>query len=313
MKKSQRIELIQKISSALEKLKLADANLILRNFDSVSLDDHNASEFAYLAPEPLYGRFITLIENLEESALVELYEYLYPGAPLPSGMLEHKSTIWQDGFVRAFLSHSSIEKLSASQIKDESLDFGIDCFVAHQDIQPSSEWMKSIQYGLNSCDCLIALLSNNFKTSNFCDQEVGFALQRGVLIVLVSLDEVNPYGFMAPFQRVTAFGKSPIEIVVEINGIISRHPSLADRASSAASVTQELIVTEFLASSNFATSSSLLKKIESKASVPKQLLRQISENWEKNSQISGCAGIPRRIERLLQAHNFKPAISNLKL
>lgn len=294
MKTGQRIDIIKKICAALDQNDISDSNLILRSFGSRTWLDFECSNYEY---------YIGRTEDIGNDILIELYEYLYPGEQLPSGVASQKSSLWKEGFVKAFISHSSRQKLLATQIKTESASYGIDCFVAHEDIEASKEWRREIRYSLASCDCIITLLTKDFRESNFCDQEVGFALQRGILIVPVSI-EMNPYGFMEQFQRITAFEKSPSEIVNEIKTLIERHEVLAPVARQGAIASQKELVKTFLSSSNFGDSTTILKKIEDLALVPEALLREISDGWRKNDQIYGCNGISGRMERLFKKHGF---------
>ena len=61
------------------------------------------------------------------------------------------------------------------------------CFVAHVDIHPTKEWQDEIESALSSMDGFVALLTDKFHESDWTDQEVGFALARGVPIIAVRL------------------------------------------------------------------------------------------------------------------------------
>lgn len=297
LKTGQRLDIIKKICGSLAQSKLSDSNLTLRVFGCETWNSFDCSEYDY---------YIHRVEELKEDLLIELYEYLFPGETLPVTVAKQSSQLWKDGFVKVFVSHSTKQKLLAAQIKSESEAHGIDCFVAHEDIEPSKEWMREIRYGLATCDCIVTLLTNDFRQSNYCDQEVGFALHRGVLVIPVSID-MDPYGFMAPFQRITAFGSStPAELAGKIREIISNHEVLADIARKGLVAAQGKLVQKFLSSSNFGDSSSLLRELEDLPEIPVQHLARLFENWEKNDQISGCYGIPKRMQNLFAKHNYKP-------
>jgi len=295
MRIGQKIDVIKKICQALDQSEILNSNLILKQFGSQTWTDF---------PESNYEYYLQRVQNLDDKPIIEMYEYLYPGEPLPSGLIPHSATLWKDGFVKIFISHSSKQKLLATQIKNEAGGYGIDCFVAHEDIEPTKDWLREIRYGLASCDCIVALLTKDFRESFYCDQEIGFALQRGILIIPISL-EVDPYGFIAPFQRVTAFQKTPTEIVEEIRALIEGHESLAETARKGIIASQKELIISFLASSNFGDSTTLLKKIEDLPTIPESHLKQLHEGWEKNDQIFGCRGIPARMGRLFRKHGFK--------
>ncbi len=79
--------------------------------------------------------------------------------------------------------------------------WGVDTFVAHDDIEPTREWQDAIEAALRTCDALCALMTSDFIESKWCDQEVGFAIARRKLVVAVKLG-TDPYGFIAKYQAV---------------------------------------------------------------------------------------------------------------
>jgi hypothetical protein len=69
------------------------------------------------------------------------------------------SRIWGPGILRVFLSHISTQKDFVSALKAELLEYGIASFVAHQDIEPTTEWQVEIDTGHNSMESLNPYLS----------------------------------------------------------------------------------------------------------------------------------------------------------
>lgn len=107
--------------------------------------------------------------------------------------------IWGDGGFRVFLSHKSEVKKETANLKEQLIQFGISCFVAHQDIEPTKEWQNEIENALTTMDGFIALLTEKFHDSNWTDQEIGFAFAKGVPIFAIRLGK-DPYGFIGKFQ-----------------------------------------------------------------------------------------------------------------
>lgn len=107
--------------------------------------------------------------------------------------------IWGEATFRMFLSHVSAHKKQVAELKWALGQLGVNCFVAHEDIEPSSEWQKEIELGLGSMHALAALLTPDFHPSNWTDQEVGWAMGRGVPVLPVRLG-LNPYGLMGKIQ-----------------------------------------------------------------------------------------------------------------
>jgi hypothetical protein len=111
--------------------------------------------------------------------------------------------IWSDNGYRVFLSHKTEVKNETAKLQERLKLFGVSCFVAHNDIEPTTQWQDEIENALASMDSFVALLTDKFHDSNWTDQEVGYAFARGVPIVAVRLGR-DPYGFIGKFQGLTS-------------------------------------------------------------------------------------------------------------
>lgn len=126
---------------------------------------------------------------------------------------EDEKRIWGEEGFRVFLSHKNEVKAQTAKLKRELKSFGVSCFVAHEDIEPTKAWQDEIENALFSMDTLVALMTEKFHDSNWTDQEVGFALGRGVPIVSLKLER-DPYGFLGKFQALScSWGSAAMEIV----------------------------------------------------------------------------------------------------
>lgn len=119
----------------------------------------------------------------------------------------NNDSMWQPGYFRLFISHVSAYKESASNLKNSLTLYGIDCFVAHEDITPSKEWEIEIENGLFTMDALCAIVVPEFSGSQWCDQEVGIALGQHKLVLSINKG-VNPYGFFGKFQALKSKKKA---------------------------------------------------------------------------------------------------------
>lgn len=130
-------------------------------------------------------------------------EPLAPGTAVVSSRLRPAerdvARIWRAHRFPLFISHVSAHKVAIGELRRELAYRGIAGFVAHEDIEPSLEWQTEIEIGLRSMHALATILTPDFHASNWTDQEVGWALGRGVLVLPVQYG-VMPYGFMGKFQ-----------------------------------------------------------------------------------------------------------------
>ena len=114
---------------------------------------------------------------------------------------EDPQDLWGEGSIRVFVSHTAANKNDATYLKARLEVFGMAAFVAHEDIEPMREWVIEIERALSSMDMLLALLTEDFIDSKWTDQEVGFAVGRGVPVIPVRMG-TDPYGFMARYQAI---------------------------------------------------------------------------------------------------------------
>lgn len=110
-----------------------------------------------------------------------------------------KSSYFQDNTFALFISHCDKDKILAKDIKNHLVKYGVSSFVAHEDINPSTEWIIEIEKALFSMDTMLALLTDGFSNSVWTNQEVGFAYGRNIFILSVRLGE-DPSGFVGKFQ-----------------------------------------------------------------------------------------------------------------
>jgi hypothetical protein len=123
---------------------------------------------------------------------------------------------------KLFISHYHKEKELAGRIKGRLENrFNIDVFVAHDDINPTEEWQETILRELETSNVFIMLLSRDFKTSDWTDQETGIAIQLKQKIIPVALD-IPPYGFAGKYQALKwkedAFDWGMRELVMVLYG-----------------------------------------------------------------------------------------------
>ena len=110
------------------------------------------------------------------------------------GGKQMQSDLWTENSMSLFISHVNTNKEVAADIKQHLEPYWISAFVAPTDIEPTKQWVGEIVHSLRNMDAMLTILSREFHSSNWTDQEVGFAVCRGILIVPLKID-IDPYGF----------------------------------------------------------------------------------------------------------------------
>lgn len=129
-----------------------------------------------------------------------------------------------------FLSHAVDDGALANAIASALPDEGLRGFVATHQITPAQEWLPELESELRSCDALTAVLSPAFRSSQWTDQEIGFALAcRHKIIPLQTSVDGLPHGFLQRFQGLLVAGMSGRQIATRIFDVLYAYPDEQSR------------------------------------------------------------------------------------
>lgn len=109
-------------------------------------------------------------------------------------------------------------------MKTESMS----AFVAHEDIEPTLEWQVQIERALNSMDLFVSMHTEGFKDSVWTQQEIGFAVARGVKIIALRFEE-DPTGFIQKNQALSRGEKRAEALVRDIKALVLKDERLKER------------------------------------------------------------------------------------
>lgn len=199
-------------------------------------------------------------------------------------------TFWTPGHFRLFLSHVSTSKQRAAALRQALTKFHISAFVAHETIDPGELWQREIEKALRSMDSLAAILTPDFHSSRWTDQEIGWALGRGVYVLPIR-KSMDPYGFIGEVQGIQGEGKSVPNVAEDVFQALARHPKTRDRM-------QEVLVTVFEGSAAGHEAVTNFKLIERAGKLSTPLLRRIEAAADSNRHI---AAISVRVKRMARA------------
>lgn len=140
---------------------------------------------------------------------------------------------WKDARqLRLFISHISKGKDKATRLKECLLPHSISGFVAHEDILPTLEWQIEIERALHTMDAFVAIHTPGFSQSLWTQQEIGFAVGRGVKIISLKMGE-DPTGFISKKQALARRGRTAEEIAKEIVDLLERDDRTAAKLKEA--------------------------------------------------------------------------------
>jgi hypothetical protein len=199
--------------------------------------------------------------------------------------------------IRAFLSYSHKNRKLARRLKEGLAEFGIEAFLAHDDIGVSERWRRVILRKLRDCEIFIPILTDAFVESEWTDQEAGYALGRGKRVVPLRVD-VGPYGFIGAFQALRLNQKTPTETCWMVMESLKDHDTLGQKV-------REDVIGVFLQSSTFEEASKNLTKLTKFRPFSPDQLAKIIKGSSRNQNIYGCHRAQPRIEGLLEEARAK--------
>ncbi len=258
--------------------------------------------------------------DLEIYGLVEkLRNTFFLHVPLPGWFAEYQELAMatqQDGqpvnarkdqeidSIHIFLSHKHDDVKIAEEFKDCFALFGVRAFVAHRDIYPSAEFIKTMRQHLEQlCNVFVPIMTKKFRESDWTDQESGIAITRGLVIAPVKV-ELNPYGFMGDRQAVRLAGNSPDAIysacVHLLRGIAQEHPRFRDAV-------KRCIIRSLQTSGSFDRSGMSTDALADLEPFTKSEVREIVRAVIENDQVWGSGSASRSLEDFLKKHEAEIA------
>jgi hypothetical protein len=276
----QRVDAVRRLAAAMSDLPYSEIDLILKQFGAPWSDSWDGTVNGYLVHH---------LGEASDEALSGLLAY-FDGTSPP----EAAPAVWSGDSFRLFLSHSSVDKAFVSEFKSELRKYGIEGFVAHEDIEPTAEWLKSILGALDTCDALAALLTDDFRSSTWCDQEVGHAIGMRKLIVPLARG-CMPYGFMGRYQALKCAEADAGELARQMAEILIANPLTSARLA-------ESLIENLERSDSFLEAKANMALVNRIKTWTPPMLRRL-EGCVKNYQVSHAFGVPEAIKRILNDHS----------
>jgi TIR domain len=282
MRPGERVDLIKRVADSLARTSWDHVDLVLRQFGLPWSREWQGE---------LEGYVLHHLQRGEDAQLVELHAYLFP-EPVERAV---ETDRWTPSHFRLFMSHVHDDKALVSAVKSHLSRYGVDSFVAHEDIEPTKQWVTEIETALDTCHALAAFLTRTFHESKWTDQELGYCLHRRVLIVPIKLG-VDPYGFVARYQAFTGQGKTAEEIAGALVDILFVHELTAREMAAA-------VVNYFAASNSYEATRSRVALLDRITAWTPELLQRVETAARENSQIRECYYMPERIRALVRRHS----------
>jgi hypothetical protein len=202
---------------------------------------------------------------------------------------------WKPGKFRLFLSHAHQDREFVGAVAAALSSKDIHGFAAHEDIEVHAEWAHVIEYALDTADALVAFVSEPSLASYWCNQEIGWALGRHLLVVSVRRDRA-PVGFTSRFQAQKA--ADPAQLAENLWGFILGRNETGQSLTSA-------VIRSLEASQQWEEQTALSGTLAS-LTWNAATLGQLEEAVRSNRKLDYAWHVFRRVRRIFEVHGYEP-------
>lgn len=189
--------------------------------------------------------------------------------------------IWKPGYIRLFISHRDTNKKDATNLATLLEGYGISSFVAHDTIEPLEKWEKEIVKGLKTMEIMLVFITDGFFDSCWTNQEIGFALGKGVPIISLKLQKDAPQGFVSDTQAIIGDLDANEETVNKIYQVLTQKLNQEERI-------RKSLVNAFANSNSFGETIQRFGRLQSLEKITESDIQKIIDGFAKNNQLYNC-------------------------
>lgn len=187
--------------------------------------------------------------------------------------------------LQVFISYSDLDKLIAGKLKEYLITYcGYNAFLAHEDMVPSKNFKEEIIKKIKKMDVFVPLISQNFVTSAYADQEVGIAIAEKRKIIPISID-LNPYGFISDYHALK-YRDDLKNLAITIGLLVVKNfPNKYQKKA------KDSIVKALDGSLHFVDSNVIISILCECQNLNTEQLDSIQKSIKNNSQVKGAYGL----------------------
>lgn len=213
--------------------------------------------------------------------------------------------LWRENALRLFISHRDTHKALANELAESLGPFGVSAFVAHDAIKPMKKWRNEILNGLLTMEVMLVLLTDDCHESVWTNQEIGFALGKGIPIIVLKVGATDPKGFIEEYQAQIVSNESMYDTAPLIQKTLINEIGQKGRL-------KEILIEAFIASTSYMDANASLERLTQTVDhlTDKEFLK-IVKGYAENDQLHGCIMLHNRgnwFKRYLESATGKKLI-----
>lgn len=220
-----------------------------------------------------------------------------------------------DGKLGVFISHSTKDLTSVNSLTWELEFLGLEVFVAHRDITPTEVWRRAIIDALKNMEIFIAYITQNFKDSEWCDQESGIAyfLEKKIIPLIVEPDSIKvPYGFLNEFQKLDISSDKRSHPYKWDQIVASDIFDLLHSNEKYSALLRQGMLNKIPKVSSYGCANSLFQKLPLAEPLTKEEFEMIVRESNRNNQIYEAGGAKITLKNIVGKHGDETDIQELQ-
>jgi nucleoside 2-deoxyribosyltransferase len=187
--------------------------------------------------------------------------------------------------LRIFLSHRDAYRVEVAALAAELRQFLLQTFVAHEDIEGGAPWRAALQRELTQMDALVAIVTDDFHSGGWTDQEVGFAVATNKPIIGVRIGQETPKGFLADVQAVRGTFAPPRKLACAVAKALALHLPMEANSKAA-------LMNAFAEANTWADAHERFDRLEAiTTSLSTVEIDFLVKAFRENGQISHCKAL----------------------
>ena len=201
-------------------------------------------------------------------------------------------SIWRPGQIRLFVSHRDEHKKKAKELAEALEGYGISAFLAHDAIEAMTTWQNEILNGLKTMEIMLVFATDDLHDSEWTNQEIGFALGRGVPILSLKLENADPKGFIGSKQALRGSLQDPAASASRIYELVAEKLDNKDRLRS-------VLIATFISSPGFEETKERFDRLnEVIDSISEEEAQRIIDGFKENDQLHNAFYLNNEYKRL---------------
>ena len=153
--------------------------------------------------------------------------------------------------------------------------------MAHDAIEPDEDWQREIEIALQSMEAMLAYVSDDFSSSVWSNQEIGYALARQVPVISIKIGQNDPAGFIRHKQAIRGDSRNTNANAKKIHETLQKKAPELPRYRA-------WLIDKFVKAGSFHAACTAFEHLEKITDIQGEEILQLVDAFNSNNQLHYC-------------------------